>query len=192
MKHMLVLSAVGSVLGLSLGSVDAAAAERYSLQGLVHKVQLGGDKAPGARGQDGGGKSTTTPGSREGGGGPGAGEDKGGDRGARPEKGAGAEKGAGPGKADRGTHMRSGEKGTRGGQRNSERGGRTDVDVDVRGGRGDRTRQDRRTRVDIDADRGRRARGRDVDVNVRGFGFGPSSGVSCQDILRRYRQCVGR
>jgi hypothetical protein len=52
---------------------------------------------------------------------------------------------------------------------------------------------DRRTRIDVDVERGRRARGRDVDVNVRGYGYRPSSDrVGCQEILRRYRQCVAR
>src|SRR5688500_9924486 len=154
MRKTLVLSAVGAVLALGIGGVVAT--EPNSLQefqGLVQKVQSGGDEAPGARGQDSGGKSTA-PGSREGGGGPGAGTGKGGDKGAGPEKGAGAEKGMSPEKADRGSKMRSGEKGARG--------GRTDADVDIRGDRG---RVDRRTRLEIEGARGGRAAGRDVDVD---------------------------
>jgi hypothetical protein len=98
--------------------------------------------------------------------------------------------------------MRSGDKGARGLKERSDvdadrgkRGDRTraakrsNVDVDVRGRRGDRDRADRRTRVDIDVDRGRRPRGRDVGVNVRGYGYTP---VSCQELLRRYRQCIAR
>jgi hypothetical protein len=186
MRNMIVLSAIGSVLAIGLGGVNMVAAEPDSSPGLVHKVQSGGDKAPGARGQEGGGKGAA-PSGREPGGGLGGGQGKGGDRGARPEKGAGADKGAGPDKADRGTQMRSGEKGTR------DRQGSGRADVDVRGGRGDRTRVDRRTGVDVNVDRGRRAGGRDVDVNIRGYGYGPSTGgVNCQDIIRRYRQCVRR
>jgi hypothetical protein len=183
----MVLSTAGSVLALSLGGFGAAATEPVSLQGLVQKVQSGGEKAPGARGQEGTGKGTA-PGSRKGGG-VGAAQDKGGApeksaKGAGPEKGAAAEKGARGQKADRGTQMRAGEKGTRERQRTTERGGRTSVDVDIRGGRG------YRSRADVNVDRGRRSSGRDLDVNVRGgYGYG---GVSCQDILRRYRQCVGR
>jgi hypothetical protein len=185
MRNVLVLSTAGSVLALSLGGFGAAATEPASLQRLVQKVQSGGEKAPGARGQEGTGKGTA-PGSREGGG-AGAAQDKGGApeksaKGAGPEKGAAADKGARGQKADRGTQMRSGQKATRERQRTTERGGRTGVDVDIRGDRG------YRSRADVNVDRGRRSSGR--DVNVRGgYGYG---GVSCQDILRRYRQCVGR
>ena len=157
MRNILVLSTVGSVLTLGLSSFGVAAAEPTALQGLVQKVQSGGEKAPGARGQEGGGKGTA-PGSREGGGGPGAAQDKG----AGPEKGAkgaGAEKGDGGQKADRGTQMRSGEKGTRDGQRRTERGGRTGVDVDVRGGRGDRNWGGQAHENRCRCGRGRRARG---------------------------------
>jgi hypothetical protein len=80
---------------------------------------------------------------------------------------------------DRGAGMRAGEKGA-------------STDVDVRGKRGDRERADRRTRVDIGVDERRRRAGRsDVDVNVRGRGYGYTAG-GCQDLLRRYRQCIAR
>src|SRR6185295_5335541 len=91
-------------------------------------------------------------------------------------------------KGDRGTQMRSGDKGARGEGARSQQ--RTNVDVDVRGRRGDRARADGRTRVGVDIDRRHRTRGRDVDVGVGGYGY--SSRVSCQDILRRYKQCVAR
>ena len=192
MRNMLVLSAAASVLSLGIGAHQVGAlspgSDAIVPEGLVHKVQKGDDKGAGARGQDDGGKGTS-PGARDGGGkgpGPGAAQDKGGDRRAAPDKG------------DRGAQTR--EKGTRGQQRTGDvekRGDkgradrRTDIDVDVRGRRGDRDRTDRRTRVDIDVDRERRARGRDrdVDIDVRGYGY--RSG-NCQDILRRYRQCMAR
>lgn len=183
MRNILVLTAVGSVL--ALGS-SAMAAEPVSLEGLVHKVQSGGEKTPAARGQDGG--KNTAPGGREGG----AGMSPGGGNG---ERGAGRERGAGAEKGDRGTQQtRSGEKGTQGKQRATERGGRSNVDVDVRRGRGYRSGEDRRTRIEIDADRRRRGGGRDVDVNIRGgHGYNPSrSGVDCQQIIRRYSMCFPR
>jgi hypothetical protein len=170
MRNLLTLSAAASVLALGLSSHQAAAlfpiTRTVSQDGVALKVQQSGESA-----------------------GPGAGktEDRGKD-GAR--GGDGAAKGGGPaakqGGEDRGTGMRSGEKGARGdGARSPQR---SNVDVDVnrerRGQRGDR-----RTRVDIDTDRGRRARGRDVDINVRGYGYSPAG---CQEILRRYRQCMAR
>jgi hypothetical protein len=81
MRNVLVLTAVGSVL--ALGSTTIVA-KPVSLEGLVHKVQSGGDKAPGARGQDGG--KSTAPGGRDGGGGQGKegmGQGKGKDMGRR-------------------------------------------------------------------------------------------------------------
>jgi len=189
MRNVLVMTAVGSVL--ALGSA-AIAAQPVSLEGLVHKVQSGGDKGPGAGGQDGG--KSSAPGS------PGAGQGKGSSPGAGQGKGGGPEKGAGADKADRGAKTRTGEKGAGGGgkgtggkQRATERGGRTGVDVDVRGGRAYRNGAGGRTRIDIEADRKRRARGRDVDVNVRGYGYGPSKGrVDCDQIVRRYSMCFRR
>jgi hypothetical protein len=55
--------------------------------------------------------------------------------------------------------------------------------------------------VGVDVDRGRRG-GRDVGINVRGRGYGGrtygygqsygySPGAGCQEILRRYKQCIG-
>jgi hypothetical protein len=187
MRNVLVLSTVGSVLALGLGGFGAAAVEPTSGQGLVQKVQTDGDKAPGARRQDGDGKSTT-PGSREGRGGPVAGQDKSGEKGAAPqgqrEKGAAREQ-----RGEKGTELRSGEKGARGGKQRS-------TDVEVRGGR-DGSRADRRTRIDIDVERGRRTGGRDVDIRERGYrergyGYTGGGGLSCREVLRRYKQCVGR
>ena len=66
MRNVLVLSTAVSVLTIGLGSINAAVAEPESLQEFVHKVQSGGEKAPGAKGQEGGGKGTA-PGAREGG-----------------------------------------------------------------------------------------------------------------------------
>lgn len=179
MRNVLVLSAVASVLSFGISAHQAGALSpgigAITPEGLVQNVQKSDEKGGGAR--DGGGK------------GPGAVQDKGSDR-------------AGQDKGDRGA-QRSGDKATRGQKgtnvdvdadrgRRGERGRadrRTNVDVDVRGGRGDRGRVDRRTRVDIDVDRRRRARGRDVDVDVRSYGYRPGN---CQDILRRYRQCIAR
>lgn len=180
MRNLLLLSASASVLALGISTHQAAAlspgADPIRAQGLVQNVQKGDEKGPGAAGQDRGGKAAD-PGARDRSEkGPGLGaQDKGGDRGARQDKG------------DRGAQMPSGEKGARGQQR-------TNVNVDVdRGRRGDRA--ERGTRVDVDVDRRRRSGGRDVDINVRGYGYGPGYGrtpVGCQDLLRRYRQCIAR
>jgi hypothetical protein len=172
MRKLLTLSAAASVLAIGMSAYHAAAlspgANSVSSDGLVLKVQKSDEKGPGA--SAGGGKS--------------------GDSGARSQD--GGEKGAAPGatqdKGDRGTQMRSGDKAARGEGARSQQ--RTNVDVDVRGGRGDRARADRRTRVGVDVDRRHRTRGRDVDIGVGGYGY--SSRVSCQDILRRYKQCVAR
>ena len=47
MRNILVLSTVASVLTLGLGSSGVTAAKPTALQGLVQKVQSGGEKAPG-------------------------------------------------------------------------------------------------------------------------------------------------
>jgi hypothetical protein len=190
MRNILVLTAVGSVL--ALGS-NAIAAEPFSFGDLLHKVQSGGGGGPGAGGQ-GGGKGSA-PSSREGGGGQDTGLGKGKDGNQGMGKGTNGSQGARPDKAGGDTRMRSGEKqGTRQNQRATERGGRTGVDVDVRGGHGYRGGADRRTRIEIDADRRRRSGGRDVDVNVRGgYGYRPSTGgVDCDQIVRRYSMCFRR
>jgi hypothetical protein len=172
MRNLLTLSAAASVLAIGMSAYHAAAlspgANSVSPGGSVLKVQKSDEKGPGA--PDGGGKS--------------------GDSGARGQVGGG--KGATPGatqdKGDRGAQMRSGDKGARGeGARAHQR---TNVDVDVRARRGDRDRADRRTRVDANVDRRHRTRGGGVDVGVGGYGY--SSRVSCQDILRRYKQCIAR
>jgi hypothetical protein len=173
MRNLLMLSAAASVIALGISAHPAAAlspgASGIGPEGLVQKVQKGDEKGPGARGQDGGGKGAD-PRARDGGGkgaGAGAAQDKDGNRGAAKDKG------------DRGAQTRSGDKGARGGQQ------RTTVDVNVdRGRRGDR--DNRRTRVDVDVDRRRRS---GVGTDVRGYGYSP---VNCQDLLRRYRQCVAR
>ena len=180
MRNLLMLSAAASVIAIGMSAYHAAAlspcANSASPDGIVLKVQKSDEKGPGPR--DGGAK--------------------GGDSGARGQdggKGAGSatqEKRSDPGvaqdKGDRGGQVRSGGKGARGDGAKGQQ--RSNVDVDVRGRRGDRDRADRRTRVDIDVDRRRRSGGRDVDVGVWGYGY--SSRVSCQDILRRYRQCIAR
>jgi hypothetical protein len=92
--------------------------------------------------------------------------------------------------------MRSGDANTRSGQkgtRNAQQ--RTNVDVNVgRGRHGHRDRADRRTRVGVAVDNRHRSSRRDVDVGVSGgYRSGRSYGYSssgCQEILRRYRQCV--
>src|SRR6185369_10678912 len=91
-------------------------------------------------------------------------------------------------------HTRSGEKSgqTRTGERGEKgaRGGERRTDIEVRGGRrDDGARTGGRTRVDIGVGGGRRAGGRDADVNVRGYGY---TAGNCQEIIRRYRQCVAR
>jgi hypothetical protein len=172
MRKLLTLSAAASVLAIGMSAYHAAAlspgANSVSSDGLVLKVQKTDEKGPGASG--GGGKS--------------------GDSGARSQDGGGKSStpGATQDKGDRGTQMRSGDKAARGEGAKPQQ--RTNVDVDVRGRRGDRARADRRTRVDVDVDRRHRTRGRDVDIGVGGYGY--SSRVSCQDILRRYKQCVAR
>jgi len=173
MRNVLMLSAAVSALALGIGAHHVAAlspgAKAVSSDGLVQQVQKGGEST-GSRQSPGAGK----------------GDDRGKD-GARAKDGAKdggptARQGEG---SDRGAKMRSGDKGARGDDAKSRQ--RSKVDVDVRGRRGDGA--DRRTRVDIDVDRRRRP-GRDVDVNIRGgYGYTPTG---CQDLLRRYRQCIGR
>ncbi len=169
MRNLLVLSAAASVLALGMTTHQAAAllpgTNAISHGGLLQKVQKTDEKGPSTRGQEGGGKAAPAGSGK----GPGAAENKGRDRSAAQDKG------------DRNGQMRSGDKGVRSGQR------RTNVDVNVNGRRG--YRAERHTRVDVDADRRRRSHGRDVDVNVRGYNY--SSG-SCEEILRRYRQCRAR
>jgi hypothetical protein len=177
MRNLWTLSAAASVIAIGMSAYHAAAlspgGNSVSPDGLVLKVQKSEEKGPGTR--DGGTKSAD-PGARGQDGGKGATQEKGSDRGVAQDKG------------DRGAQVRSGDKGARGDGARAQQ--RSNVDVDVRGRRGDRDRADRRTRVDIDVDRRRRSGGRDVDVGVGGYGY--SSRVSCQDILRRYRQCMGR
>jgi hypothetical protein len=199
MRNLLMLSAAASVIAIGMSAYHAAAlspgANSASPDGLVLKVQKSDEKGPGTR--DGSAK----------GGDPGArGEDSGKRAGPGATQEKGSERGVAQDKGDRGAQGRSGEKGARGDGAKAQE--RSNVDVDVRGRRGDRDRADRRTRVDIDVDRDRRGYradrrtrvdvdvdrrrrygGRDVDVGV---GYGYSSRGSCQDILRRYRQCMAR
>jgi hypothetical protein len=193
MRNLLKLTAAGSVLALAASGLGAATltpgTKVTGFQDLVQKVQKGDEKGPGVRSQDGGGKGAE-PGAK--GGEPGMGPGKGGPKGAaqqgQREKGAPGEqrqKGAAGEQREKGAQIRSREKGARGGQQ------RTDIDVDVRGRRDGGTRAGGRTRVDIDVERGRRTGGRDVNIRERGYGYtGGSAG--CQEILRRYKQCVGR
>ena len=182
MRNLLVLSAAASALALvSTHQVAALSpgATATSPHGLVHKAQKS-DDTPGAQGKDGAQRGAG-PGQRsEGGNRSGAAQDKGGNRASTAQ-----EKGG-----ERGTNMRSSEKGARGGQQ------RTNVDVNVNRGRhGQRDRLDRRTRVGVAVDDRHRSR-RDVDVGVRSYGSNSGSygysNTSCQEILRRYKQCVGR
>ena len=178
MRNLLTLSAAASVLAIGITAQHAAAlspgARRANPEAPVVKVQKSEEKGAGTR--DAAGKS--------------------GEPGARGQDGAG--KGASPGAtqqtgSDRGT-QRSGDKqrsdvdvrGSRGERDRADR--RTRVDVDVDGARRG-YRADRRTRVDVDVERRRRSGGGDIGVNVRGFGYTP---MGCQDLLRRYRQCIAR
>jgi hypothetical protein len=172
MQNLLMLSAAASVLALGMSTHQAVArspsANTLSPQGLVQRVQKGDEKAPARTAQGGADR-----GARDGGGkgpGPGATQDKGDNQGIAKDK------------TDRSAQTRSGDK--RSGQQ------RTNVDVNVdRGRRGYRDRADSRTRVDIDVDRRRRSGARDVGVYGRGYGYTP---VGCQDLLRRYKQCIAR
>jgi hypothetical protein len=163
MRNLLVLSAAASALALvSTHQVAALSpgATATSPHGLVHKAQKS-DDTPGVRGQDGAQRGVE-PGKRS----------EGGNR-----------SGTGQDKAERGTNMRSSEKGARTGQQ------RTNVDVNVgRGRHGHHDRVDRRTRVGVAVDNRHRSR-RDVDVGVGGRSYGYTH-AGCQEILRRYRQCV--
>ena len=200
MRNLLMLSAAASVIAIGMSAYHAAAlapgANSASPDRIVLKVQKSDEKGPGPR--DGSAKGGDS-GVRGQDGGKGAGS------GATQEK--RSDRGVAQDKGDRGGQVRSGDKGARGDGAKGQQ--RSNVDVDVRGRRGDRDRADRRsrvdidvnrdrrgyradrrTRVDVDVDRRRRSGGRDVDVGVGGYGY--SSRVSCQDILRRYRQCMAR
>jgi hypothetical protein len=200
MRNLLKLSAAASVLTIGMSAYHAAAlspgANGASSDGLVLKVQKSDEKGSGTRegGAKGGDSGARAQDGRKGVG-TGATQEKGSDRRSAQDKG------------DRGAQARSGDKGGRGDGAKGQQ--RSNVDVDVRGRGGDRGRADRRTnvdidvdrnrrgyradrrtRVDVDVDRRRRSGGRDVGVGVGTYGY--SSNVSCQDILRRYRQCVAR
>ena len=188
MRNLLTFSAAASVLALALSSHQAAAlfpvARTISQDGVALKVQQSGESAGQAAGKENRSKDGTRAGN---------GSAKGG--------GSAAKQGG----EERGMGTRSGEKGARGAGAQTQQRSSSNVDVGVnRGHRGEKT--NRRTRVDINTDRGRHGyrandrtrvdvdrrhggRGRDVDVNVRGYGY--SSG-GCQEILRRYKQCVAR
>ena len=173
------LSAAASVIAIGMSAYHAEAlspgANSASPDGTVLKIQKSDEKGPGTR--DSGAKGGDL-GARGQDGGKGAGT------GATPEK--RSDPGVAQDKGDRGAQMRSADKGARGDGAKGQQ--RSNVDVDVRARHGDRDRADRRTRVDID--RRRRSGGRDVDVGVGGYGY--SSRSSCQDLLRRYRQCTAR
>ena len=110
----------------------------------------------------------------------GSGGTQGKDTGAR--TGGGQARGAAQNQGDRGGHAQSGEARAHGGQRRS-----SNVDVNVDRGRHG-YRNDRRTRVGVDVERRRGYRGGDVGVRQS---YGYTAG-NCQEILRRYRQCVAR
>jgi hypothetical protein len=184
MRNFLVMTVAGSVLSLGASSLGATAfspgPKVTGFGAQVQNAQKSDEKgSSGMRGQEGGGKNSE-PGakSRDGG----ASQGKGNDRGAAQDQ------------RDRGAHTRSGEKSgqTRTGERGEKgaRGGERRTDIEVRGGRrDDRARTGGRTRVDIDVERRRRSGRRDADVNVRGYGY---TAGNCQEIIRRYRQCVRR
>jgi len=184
MRNLLALTATGSALALAASGLGATAFSPGSkvtgFEAPVQKAQKSDEKGPsGMRGPEGGGKSSE-PGAM--GRDAGASQDKGGDR------------GAAQGQRDRGAQTRSGEKSgqTRTGERGEKgaRGGERRTDIEVRGGRrDDGARTGGRTRVDIGVGGGRRSGRRDADVNVRGYGY---TAGNCQEIIRRYRQCVGR
>ena len=188
MRNKLMLTAAGSALALAVSHLDAATvspgATVIGSETAIHYAQKGEEKGAGAR-QDGGAKGAESGSKgRE----PGMGQEGGGQKGAaRPgqDQGQGQrERGAAGEQREKGAQTR--EKGAREGQRST--------DVNVRGGRDGGSRVDRRTRVDIDIepDRGRRAGGRDVNIRERERGsYGYTSG-NCQQILQRYKQCVGR
>lgn len=189
-------------------------------QGLVYKVQQKDETGAGGRSQERAGRAGT-PSGREGAGrsSGGASQDRNSDRNAGQDRSSdrntaqdrSGDRNAAQGKGDQGARMGQSGSGARSGQRRAatngggergERAGstRSDVDINVRGRNAQRDRFDRRTRVDVD--RSRQDGGRDVEVGVRGsrgaYGYnsgrtyGYTSGVGCQEILRRYHQCVGR
>src|SRR5262245_30799610 len=185
MRNLLVLSAAASAFAVAISTHQVVAlspgAAPGNAAGTVQKVQKSEEKGTSARGQDGAGKGTDTGARDRSGKGPGAAQDKQGksaqDKSAQDK---GGERSAAQAKGDRSGQMRSGNKAQR----------RTTVGVNVDQGRRG-YRSDRRSNVNIAVDRRHRSRGRDVDVGVGG-GYGYSSRVNCQDILRRYKQCVAR
>jgi len=173
MRNLLVLSAAASAFAVAISTHQVVAlspgAAPGNAAGTVQKVQKSEEKGTSARGQDGASKGTDTGARDRDGKSAGAAQDKGGER------------NAAQGKGDRSGQMRSGDKAQR----------RTNVDVNVDHGRRG-YRSDRRSNVNVAVDRRHRSRGRDVDVGVGVGGYGYSSRASCQDILRRYKQCVAR
>jgi hypothetical protein len=202
MRNMLVLSAAASALALGVSMQSAAAlspgTNATGSDGLVQKVQRGDETGAGSRGQGGAGGGSA--------------QNKGGDQGAAQAGGKGAsEQGAQGGASaqnkggDQGAAQaggkRASEQGARGGQhrgsanvnvgggRGEKQTRRSEVNVNIHRPRGERT--ERRTRIGVEADHRRRG-GREIDIygyGGRSYGYG---GGSCQDILRRYRQCIGR
>jgi hypothetical protein len=166
MRNLLMLSAAASVLALGVSTQQAAAIFPGATAGFetfVQKVQQKSEEK-GSGGAQGA-----------------QGGAQGKDTGAR--TGNGQARGAAQSQGDRGGQAtRAGEERARSGQRRS-----TDVDVNVNRGRHG-YRSDRRTRVGVDVDRRRGYRGGDVGVR-RSYGY---TAENCQEILRRYRQCVAR
>jgi hypothetical protein len=178
MRNLLMLSAAVSVLALGVSTQQAAAlfpgATANGSAAFVQKVQQKGDEK-------------------------GSGAVQGKDTGARTD--GGQARSAAQSQGDRGGQARSGEAKAHGGQHRSSKvdvnvdrgrhGYRSDrrarVGVDVNRGRHG-YRNDRRTRVGVDVDRRRGYRGGDVGVRQS---YGYTAG-NCQEILRRYRQCVAR
>ena len=193
MRNLLVLSAAASALALvSTHQVAALSpgATATSPHGLVHQAQKS-DDTPGAQGKDGAQRGAE-PGQRsQGGNRSSTAQDKGGNRSSTAQdKGGNRSSTAQDKGGERSTNMRSTDKSARGGRQH------TNVDVNVNRGRhGQRDRLDRRARVGVAVDNRHRSR-RDVNVGVRSYGYSNRgsygySNTSCQEILRRYKQCVG-
>src|SRR5215475_4366253 len=177
MRTLLMLSAAASVLALGISTQQAATlfpgTTATGSGALVQKIQKKAEEkgSGGAQGKDTGART-----------------------------GGGQARGAAQNQGDTGGHAQSGEARAHGGQRRS-----SNVDVNVDRGRQHGYRNDRRTKVGVDVDRGRHGYRSDrstrfgVDVDRRRGYRGGDVGVrrsygyraeNCQEILRRYKQCV--
>jgi hypothetical protein len=160
MRSLLTLSAAASVLALGV-SVHHAMAFSPGAKVAASDLVLKVQKSDDKGSGAGAGKSDTS--------------------------GTGGTRGPSPGAAQ--DKEKSTARSKEGGTRASQKGARTDVDVNVRGKRADRNRSGARVDIDVN-DRRRRAGRTDTNVNVRGYGY--SAGGGCQELLRRYNQCIAR